>query len=252
MHHSEHSGQPPATMLHPATFFDLTGLPFAGLFADIDYVWQAISRIKAYLQSAIGGRGHVIEGTVMPGAHLLDGDIVIGPGTIVEPGAVIAGPTWIGANCQIRAGAYVRGQSLIGDGCTVGNSSEIKNSVLLPGAHAPHFNYVGDSLLGRAVNLGAGTKLSNLTVVSVKDPLSGKRPTIHIKIDGVRYDTGLAKMGAVLGDGVQTGCNSVLNPGVLVGPRTLIYANASLPKGYYPSDSIIKLRQTFETVERRK
>jgi hypothetical protein len=101
------------------------------------------------------------------------------------------------------------------------------------------------------VNLGAGTKLSNLTVVSVKDPATGKRPTLKILIGDELFDTGLAKLGAILGDGAQTGCNSVLNPGVLIGPRSLVYANASLPKGYYPADAIIKLRQTFEYAERR-
>lgn len=237
--------------LSPSAFFDLNDLPFADLFADIEFVWQAIARIKPYLQATIGGRGHDIQGEIMPGAHLGSGDIVIGPGTVVEPGATIAGPTIIGANCEIRTGAYVRGQSIIGDGCTVGNSSEIKNSVLLPGAHAPHFNYVGDSILGRGVNLGAGTKLSNLAVLSVKDPNTGQRPTIRLNIDGVSYDTGLAKLGAILGDGVQTGCNSVLNPGVLIGPRTLVYANVSLPKGYYRGNTIIKLRQTLEIVTRR-
>jgi NDP-sugar pyrophosphorylase family protein len=145
----------------------------------------------------------------------------------------------------------VRSYSLIGRGCVVGHATEVKHSILLPGAHAPHFNYVGDSILGRSSNLGAGTKLSNLTVVSVKDPVPGKRPTLKIIIDGETYDTGLAKLGAILGDGVQTGCNSVLNPGVLIGPRTLVYANASLPKGYYPADTIIKLRQTIEYAERR-
>lgn len=237
--------------LTPASFFDLSDLPFAALFDDIEFVWQAIARIKPYLLTTIGGRGQDIRGEIMPGAHLGPGDIVIGPGTRVEPGATILGPTLIGANCEIRAGAYVRGQSIIGDGCTVGNSSETKNSLLLPGAHAPHFNYVGDSILGRQVNLGAGTKLSNLTVISVKDPFTSQRPTIHISIAGIHYDTGLAKMGAILGDEVQTGCNSVLNPGVLIGPRTLVYANASLAKGYYPPDSLIKLRQTFEIVARR-
>jgi len=122
---------------------------------------------------------------------------------------------------------------------------------LLPGAHAPHFNYVGDSILGRRVNLGAGTKLSNLTVISVKDQLTGKRPAIMLPIDGTVYDTGLAKLGAIMGDDAQTGCNSVLNPGVLLGPRCLVYPNASLPKGFYPADTIIKLRQKQVRVQRR-
>jgi NDP-sugar pyrophosphorylase family protein len=151
----------------------------------------------------------------------------------------------------VRHGAYVRSNALVSRGCVVGHATEVKNSILLPGAHAPHFNYVGDSILGRKVNLGAGTKLSNLTVVSVKDPATGKRPTLKITVAGEVFDTGLAKLGAILGDGAQTGCNSVLNPGVLIGPRSLVYANASLPKGYYPGDTIIKLRQTFEYAERR-
>ena len=187
----------------------------------------------------------------MEGAWIGDGDIVIGPGTVVEPGAYIQGPTIIGANCEIRHGAYIRGQAVIGDGCIVGNASEVKNSILLPGAHCPHFNYVGDSILGRRVNLGAGTKLSNLAVNSAKDPATGKRPTIQLSIDGELYDTGLAKMGAILGDDTQTGCNSVLNPGVLVGRRTLIYPNASVSKGYCPKDSIVKLRQTQKIIPRR-
>jgi len=169
---------------------------------------------------------------------------------VVEPGAYIAGPAWIGANCVIRHGAYLRGDVLIGDDCIVGHASEIKHSIMLAGSHAPHFNYIGDSILGAGANLGAGTKLSNLSVASVKDAVTGKRPTIHLSIEGEVFDTGLAKLGAILGDQVQTGCNSVLNPGVLIGPRTLVYANLSLPKGLYPGDSILKLRQTIVTVGR--
>ncbi|MCP4166982.1 MAG: glucose-1-phosphate thymidylyltransferase [Chloroflexi bacterium] len=232
--------------LTPTAFFDLGDCQFADLFDGLEFVWQAIAQIDSYLKNKIGGAGHRIEATVMDGAFIAEGDVVIGPGTVIEPGAYIAGPAFIGAHCQIRQGAYIRGNALIGDGCVVGHSSEIKNAVLLSGAGAPHFNYVGDSILGCDVNLGAGTKLSNLTVLSAKDPKTGKRPTIHLTIDGQLYDTDLAKFGAIIGDSAQTGCNTVLNPGVLLGPRTLVYANTSLPKGYYPSDSIIKLRQTIE------
>ncbi len=98
--------------------------------------------------------------------------------------------------------------------------------------------------------MGAGTKLSNLGMLSDKDPATGKRPTIQIEVPGRVYDTGLAKLGAILGDDVQTGCNAVLNPGCLVAPRTLIYANVSLRKGYYPPDSIVKLRQKIEVTPR--
>jgi bifunctional N-acetylglucosamine-1-phosphate-uridyltransferase/glucosamine-1-phosphate-acetyltransferase GlmU-like protein len=122
---------------------------------------------------------------------------------------------------------------------------------MLPNAHAPHFNYVGDSILGQHVNLGAGTKLSNLTLVSAKDPETGKRPTLELYIEDENYDTGLAKLGAILGDNTQTGCNAVLNPGSLVGKDSLIYANLSLRKGYYPANSIIKLRQKIVVIQRR-
>jgi len=239
------------TKLTPSSFFDLKNYPQADIFADLDYVWQAVDRIAVYLAKTIGGKGKQSEGRIMEGAFLGEGDIVIGPGTVVEPGAYIVGPTLIGANCKIAQSAYIRGNAIIGDGSVVGHTTEVKNSIFLPGAHAPHFNYVGDSILGRGVNLGAGTKLSNLTVVSIKDTATGKRPTIQLTIDGKSYDTGRAKLGAILGDDAQTGCNSVLNPGVLIGPRTLVYPNLSLSKGYYPADAIIKLRQTQEVVERK-
>ena len=115
---------------------------------------------------------------------------------------------------------------------------------------SPHFAYVGDSILGNRVNLGAGTKLSNLALTSLKDPGTGKRTTIRLEVNGQMVDTGLAKMGAIMGDDAQTGCNSVLNPGCVIGPRTLIYANISLRKGYYLPDTIIKLDQALSMLPR--
>ncbi len=136
-------------------------------------------------------------------------------------------------------------------GSVLGHASEAKNSLFLPQAHAPHFNYVGDSILGHRANLGAGTKLSNLTIISEKDRMTGERPTIQIQVEDLIYDTGLAKLGSILGDDAQTGCNSVLNPGCLVGPRTLVYANLSLRKGYYGADQMIKLRQSISLAKRQ-
>ena len=236
--------------LNPANFFDLSSEKLRDIFDDVALVWEVLPHLHDYLNNLLDKQGRQILGDVSPGAILSGNDIYIGPGALVEAGAYIAGPAYISANAQVRHGAYIRSNVLIGEGAVVGHATEIKNSILLTNAHAPHFNYVGDSILGRNVNLGAGTKLSNLTVVSTKDA-NGKRPTIKLKIDEQWFDTGLAKLGAILGDDVQTGCNSVLNPGVLVGPRTLIYANASLPKGYYASDRILKLRQTFEHAKRR-
>ncbi len=238
--------------LSPADFFDLSEETHADLFEGVALVWEALPRLSAYLARLVAGKGHQIFGAVAKDAFLAPGDdIFIGPGAVVEPGAFIAGPAYIGPDAHVRHGAYIRGNAFIAAGAIVGHATEVKNSILLSGAYAPHFNYVGDSILGRGVNLGAGTKLSNLTVVSVKDPETGQRPTLKILIGGELFDTGLTKLGAILGDGAQTGCNSVLNPGVLIGPRSLVYANASLPKGYYPADTLIKLRQTFEYAERR-
>lgn len=237
-------------LLRPQAFFDLSDPAVAAFFQGCDRVWEALPEIGRHVAQLTGGR-QSIHGTVMPGAHLSDQPIFIGEGAIVEPGAYIIGPAYIGAGALVRHGALVRENVILLPGAMIGHASEAKNSLFLPHAHAPHFAYVGDSILGQRVNLGAGTKLSNLGVLSKKDATTGKRPTIRLQIDGVEFDTGLSKLGAILGDGAQTGCNTVLNPGCIIGPRTLIYANVSLRKGYYPADSLIKLRQTITVADRR-
>jgi NDP-sugar pyrophosphorylase family protein len=236
-------------MLRPEDFFELD-TETAVFFEGCTYVWQALAHVKQHVARLTGGTQTML-GEVMPGAHLSDRPIFIGVGARVEPGAYILGPAYIGPGAVVRHGAFVREDVIICAGAIFGHATEAKNALLLPGAHAPHFNYVGDSILGQRVNMGAGTKLSNLGMLSDKDPLTGKRPTIRIRVNGRTYDTGLTKLGAILGDDAQTGCNAVLNPGCLVGPRTLVYANLSLRKGYYPPDSIVKLHQDIEVVEKR-
>lgn len=241
------------TSLHASDFFDLSAFAHADLFADTTYVWEAISRIEAYIHAQFGG-GLQPNGATYPLKHassVIGDHVFIGEGTEIDPGVYIQGPAIIGRNCALRHGAYIREHVILGDGAIVGNSSELKNTVMLDGAGAPHFAYLGDSIAGNRINLGAGTKLSNLAVTSAKDAQTGQRPTIILDIDGTRHDTGLTKFGAILGDDVQLGCNCVANPGTLVGPRTLVYALTSLAKGYYPADSIVKLRQQVEIVERR-
>ncbi len=233
-------------MLTPADFFDLRDPFAAALFEDCAFVWQAVAGIGRHVRRLTGGQ-QTILGEVAAGAYLSDRPIYIAEGARVEPGVYIHGPAYIGAGAVVRHGAYVREDVILCPGSILGHASEAKNSIFLPDAHAPHFNYVGDSILGQRTNLGAGAKISNLTLVSEKEPGSGLRPTIKLWIEGQLYDTGLAKLGAVLGDDVQTGCNAVLNPGCLVGKRSLIYANMSLRKGYYPPDAIYKLRQTTES-----
>ena len=223
-------------MLKPEDFFELSEFAHRGLFDDLEFVWDALKRLSDYIDSALKPG---IYGTVMPGAYLADDRIYLGKGTVVEPGAYIAGPTIIGDNCAVRQGAYVRGNALTGDHCVIGHTSELKAAILLNHAAAPHFNYVGDSILGKKVNLGAGTKLSNLKMI---------KGNVTVKIGDQTYDSGLRKFGAILGDYAQSGCNSVLNPGTLIGRGSLVYPNATV-SGYVPPNSIVKLRQTLEIVE---
>ena len=239
-------------MLRPEDFFDLDGFEFAELFDGCEYVWQAIPRIGQFvLRQIASSEDDSPAGRVMNGAHISDTQtVLIGEGTVVEPGAYIEGPTIIGYDCQIRHGAYIRGNVVIGNNSVIGHDTEIKNSIMLDNCGTPHFAYVGDSILGNHVNLGAGTKLSNLPINSEKDE-SGKRPTIKLQIQGKTYDTGLAKFGAVIGDQAQTGCNVVTNPGCLIGRRTLVYPGVSLKKGYYAPNQVIKLRQRIEAIPRR-
>jgi NDP-sugar pyrophosphorylase family protein len=184
-----------------------------------------------------------IASALQPDVHLLGDRIVIGKGARIAPGVVLEGPLWIGQDVEIRTGAYVRGGCWIGDGCTVGANTEVKRSILLPTAKAPHLNYVGDSILGADVNLGAGTVLSNFRH-------DGRE--IALASDAGPIPTGRRKLGALLGDGVKTGCNSVLHPGVIVGRETEIYPLAQLRSGVYPARSIVKLRQELDVVEKRR
>ncbi len=183
-----------------------------------------------------------IDGRLDPGAHILGDRIVISAGARVHAGAVIEGPVFLGPDVQVLPGAYLRGGVWLGEAARVGAGTEVKRAVFLPGARAPHLNYVGDSILGSGVNLGAGTILANFRHDGAD---------IEIPTDGGRLATGRRKLGAVLGDGVKTGCNTVLHPGVVVGRETSIYPGVQLRSGIYAADSIVKLRQQLEIVERR-
>ena len=174
-----------------------------------------------------------------PGVHLVGERIRIGKNARIAPGAMLEGPLWLGDDVEIRTGAYVRGGCWIGDGSRIGANTEVKRSILLPEAKAPHLNYVGDSILGSDVNLGAGTVLSNFRH-------DGKQ--IVVPDGAARIATGRRKLGALLGDGVKTGCNSVLHPGVIVGRDTEIYPLVQLRAGIYPARSIVKLKQDLEVV----
>lgn len=238
-------------MLKPSDFFDLEAFLHREVFADAINVWDPLKTLESYLEHWFAENPPCIhDEVVVAETARIYGKVTIGKGTVIEDSVCIMGPTVIGENCEIRQGAYIRGSGLMGDGSVLGHASELKNSILLNDAKAPHFAYVGDSILGNNVNLGAGTKLSNLTVSSEKDLETGKRPTIRLRIDDTDVDTGLAKMGAIIGDNAQTGCNAVTNPGTIIGKNTLVYANTSVAKGLIPENSIVKLRQVTEIADR--
>ncbi len=233
----------------PQDYFDLSKTAYASLFDGVDYVWSAIPRIKSYIQLRLNNdlKPNIMKANLSPTVMYQSSDIYIGDNVTIEPSVYIEGPAIIDDGAIIKHGAFIRANTLVGKGAIVGHATETKNAVFLEGAGAPHFAYVGDSILGQRVNLGAGTKLSNFPVKFMNlDPL----PTIKFDINGHIIDTGLSKFGAILGDDVQIGCNAVTNPGVVIGARTWVYPLLSLAKGVYPADSIIKLRQSIEVVDK--
>jgi NDP-sugar pyrophosphorylase family protein len=217
-------------VVRPESFFDLSECEHAELFEGLDSVWEALVRMPAYLERRLGGAPSGGE----PPIHL-------SPGAVVEEGAQVTGPALIGAGAHVYAGTLVRGPVILGRGAVVGRGSEVTRSILLDEAHVPHLNYVGDSILGSSVNLGAGAVCANVKL---------DKGAIEVRVGEREYDTGMARLGAILGDGVEVGCNVVLNPGTLVGPGTRIYPGVSL-RGYFPGHHIIKVRQQVEIIRRK-
>ncbi|MBU0515229.1 MAG: glucose-1-phosphate thymidylyltransferase [Proteobacteria bacterium] len=263
----------------PADFFQLGDDPLAAeLFDGLEYVWEALERLRVFFEQKLepnvgpvrerfgdlvsrttvlhqgrliidgvrldpgdatkGSFGVSVDGQALEGATLIyagasiaSDEVELSPGAVVEPGAMIKGPTRIGPRTEVRQGAYLRGNCLVGAGCVVGHVTEVKTAVFLDGAKAGHFAYVGDSILGRGCNLGAGTKLANLKIVE---------GGVDLKIEGKIFRTGLRKLGAIIGDGCELGCNSVTNPGVLLGPRSLVAPNSTVSPGYYRARSVIR------------
>ena len=224
-------------MFKPADLFDLSQTDHAALFEGCDHAWDALKKLKAWIESRVQPNGQKFAGPRVS----IGPQVFIGEGTVVEDGAMIKGPAIIGRNCEIRHNAYIREHVIIGDGCVVGNSTEIKHSLLFNKAVAPHFNYVGDSILGCKAHLGAGVVLSNFK------SLPGN---IALPIDGQPFDTGLRKFGALLGDNAEVGCNCVLNPGSIIGRGSVIYP-ATNWRGILPANMIVKNKAVQEVVVRR-
>lgn len=187
-------------------FFDLSSYQHRLLFKNQNFVWGALKQIENYLHTLELGK---IEVDIPEGVFLINPHLIsIGKDSLIESGAYIKGPCFIGKNCTVRHGAYIRENLITGDHCIIGHDTEIKNVILLDRVHAAHFAYVGDSILGNRVNLGAGTKCANLKF---------NKHTISVQLQGQRMNTGLRKFGAILGDDAQTGCNVVTNPGTILG-----------------------------------
>ena len=220
----------------PADFLDLEQTEHLPLFAGVEHVWDALGQISTYLQfrlkPAVLGR--------LVGRPFISQAVFIGEGTVVEQGAFLQGPAWIGRNCHIRNGCYIRENVILGDGVVAGNSCEFKNSIVFNGCEIPHFNYVGDSILGHKAHLGAGVILSNVKL---------DKTNITVRDGDHVIDTGRRKFGAVIGDRAQIGCNSVINPGSLIGRDTILYPGCQF-RGILPAGSVLKVVQTQQILER--
>lgn len=192
-------------------FFNLENTNHKDIWQGLEYPWEVIPKIESFI----------------------NGEKRIDETAKIEEGAIIKGPCIIGKNVEIRSGAYIRGNVIIGDNCVIGNSSELKNCFLFNNVQVPHFNYVGDSVLGYKAHLGAGAIISNLKISSSE---------IVVKTVEREYKTGLSKFGAIIGDNTEIGCNAVINPGSVIGQNCLIYPLTSF-RGVLGNNLILKSRQ---------
>ena len=224
-------------MFKPADLFDLSQTEHAALFNGCEYAWDALKKLQAYLVANLRPALHNrCEGVAFVGEK-----VFIGEGTVVEDGAMIKGPAIIGRNCQIRHNAYLREHVIVGDNCVVGNSCELVRSLLFNHCQVPHFNYVGDSILGHKAHLGAGVILYNFKSFP---------GNVTVELDGKPFDTGLRKFGAIIGDGAEVGCDSVLNPGSIIGRGAVIYPGVNW-RGILPENMIAKNKAQIEIVVKR-
>jgi NDP-sugar pyrophosphorylase family protein len=194
----------------------------AGFIRKESEIWQAIPRIADFIPQLIAQLPDTYQ-EFRPG-------VWIGPETEIAPTALIEGPAIIGARCQVRHNAFIRNQVICGDEAVIGNATEVKNAILFDGVQIPHFNYVGDSILGYKAHLGAGAIISNY---------KAQGDEVHLWLDGQKTGSGLNKMGALLGDGAEVGCNAVLYPGTIIGRRSIIYPLTSV-RGTIPANKILK------------
>lgn len=200
------------------------------LFSESEYPWDMLPKIKDYILALIE-KG-------IPGYKKIADGVLVGENVKIHPTATIEAPAIIGEGTEIRPGAFIRGSVITGKNCVIGNSSELKNCILLEKVQVPHYNYVGDSVLGNKAHMGAGSICSNLKS-------DGKAVVIHADTD---YETGLRKIGGILADGADIGCGCVLNPGTVIGKNTSVYPLNSL-RGVFPAGCIVK---SMDNIVKRK
>jgi len=206
----------------PQELLSLAQFPFTYIFSDIENIWDILPLINEKVL--------VLLEELKKDFRELKPGVLVGEGTTIAPTATINGPAIIGNNVEIRHGAFIRENIIIGNNVVIGNSCEIKNSILFNNAQVPHLNYVGDSVIGFKAHIGAGVILSN--VKSIKG-------NVNVIFNDKKIDTGLRKFGAVLGDFAEIGCNSVLNPGTIIGRRAVVYPLSKV-RGVIPSSYIYK------------
>ena len=205
--------------------FDLKHTEAASLLARCKYPWEALPLIGSYIKEL----GKTLPETEYD--HPAE-FVWIAKSAVVAPTAYINGPCIIGPETEVRHCAFIRGNALVGKGCVVGNSTELKNVILFDKVQVPHYNYVGDSILGYKAHMGAGAITSNV---------KSDKKLVVVKNGDERMETGLKKFGAMIGDQVEVGCNSVLNPGTVIGRESHIYPLSSV-RGQVPAESIYKHR----------
>lgn len=212
-------------------------LPFAEFFDPGAHPWEWLPKIKEALAAFDFEAAQ--SGPAIPDGVDISGAVFIDPSVSLPAYCTIKGPAWIGPDVEIRPGAYIRGNVIVGAGSVLGNACEFKNCLLMERVETPHYNYVGDSILGNKAHLGAGVICANLRLA---------RDEVIIKIDRERFHTGLRKVGAFLGDGAEAGCNSVLQPGTILGKRAAVI---SMPfNGYLPAGKIAVPENRFRVLPR--
>lgn len=224
-----------------ADLFNITHTSHAKLAEGVTYPWEVLPKLPAYIDSLLT-ETHIARTAQVHPTAVITGLVMIGEHTVVGPNVVIEGPAIIGDNCKLLIGCYIRPYALIGNYCVLGNSTEVKHAWLFDHVAAPHYNYIGDSVLGYRVHLGGGAMLANFKS-NTKD--------VQVAIsDTEKIDTKMRKFGAALGDEVEIGSGAILNPGTIVGRDTTVYPGAVV-RGVIPARMILKAKITTELVPKK-